>query len=202
MGESIEVLEDRCNELLKDDFVIASAILNPMKVCPSIDKEGGLVTTSPDCPPFDDAKSALINLYKLHVGRFSVKPSTELQDSVLEPIFESELSRLKTQMYNPSETVLEFWSRFCPLLPHLHIVASILSCIKPSSVDCERIFSRAKKFMRPDRCRLEPTSLDKCLFLQANSTYFEKSLRLVSPNWRLKTLDETDDNEDEDEDED
>ena len=56
--------------------------------------------------------------------------------------------------------------------------------------------------MRPDRCRLEPTSLDKCLFLQANSTYFENSLRLVSPNWRLKTLDETDDNENEDEDED
>ena len=48
MGESIQVLEDRCNELLKDDFVIASAILNPMKVCPSIDIEMAITTNSAD----------------------------------------------------------------------------------------------------------------------------------------------------------
>ena len=190
MGKCTDALEERCDELLPDEFIVVSAVLNPLRVCPSLNPEGTLEPSNEDCPAFDDAKEALVNLYNLFIDRSEDQPSTIRETEFIEPILLSELTLLKTQMYNKSETVLEFWCRLRPMLPHLYIVASVLNCIRPTSVDCERVFSRAKKFMRPDRCRMEPTTLDTCLFLQSNVTYSKLAMKQVSLKWRLKTLDE------------
>ena len=53
MNESTEPLENRFNELLKDKFVISSPILNPLKVCPSLNELNTLEPSSVDCPTFD-----------------------------------------------------------------------------------------------------------------------------------------------------
>ena len=180
LQENISVLTTRCNELLLDSYVITSALLNPSQICAIVFEDS--IITRTNNPLLSEGIEFMKTTYLQFHSFFEDHPNTS--EDLLKAKLEVEHATFKTQLYNSEETISQFWKRLKPMTPHLFIVAHVFSCIRPTSVDCERIFSKAKRFMRPDRCRMEPSTLDTCLFLQNNSLYFERALKTVAKNWR------------------
>ena len=45
--------------------------------------------------------------------------------------------------------------------------------IKPTSVECESVFSKAAKFMSKTRCSMKMSTMDMCISLNINYDLFE-----------------------------
>lgn len=183
MGEDFSIVKRRCDELLTDEFVIASCLLNPKAICPVV-VNGALRTKSTSVPSLDygiNVMKSLFNKYKIHFEHSPVTSEYEIDIKM-----RNEHQIISSQCYNDQETSTQFWTRLKCVAPHLYIVATLFSCIRPSSVACERVFSKAKKYMRPDRCRLEPSTLDTLLFLKNNESLFLDAVAKRKLTWKLK----------------
>ena len=82
------------------------------------------------------------------------------------------------------ECAFEWWEEHKFMYPLLHLVASMMLIIKPSSVQCERIFSKCARFLTKYRAALEVGTLDSCVFLDRSPFLFEKALDVVSRKWK------------------
>ena len=57
--------------------------------------------------------------------------------------------------------------------------------IKPTSVECESVFSKAAKFMSKTRGSMEMSTMDMCISLNNNYDLFEIALNKHCEDWRI-----------------
>ncbi|XP_063765467.1 zinc finger BED domain-containing protein 4-like [Eleginops maclovinus] len=67
-----------------------------------------------------------------------------------------------------NEDPLEYWVKHKHVYPHLFVLARNLLCIPASSVPCERVFSKAGEIVSKKRNRLNPSTVEKIVFLNKN----------------------------------
>ena len=84
-----------------------------------------------------------------------------------------------------NEQIILWWyvNRF--EFPHLYIVSVAMLSIKPTSVTCESVFSKAAKLMSKHRCAMEMSTMDMCIALNSNYDLFEVALSKHSDSWRI-----------------
>ncbi|KAG9272805.1 zinc finger BED domain-containing protein 4-like isoform X1 [Astyanax mexicanus] len=67
-----------------------------------------------------------------------------------------------------TEDPLRFWASQKNVYPHLYHLALEFLCTPASSVPCERIFSKAGEVVTKKRNQLNPSTVEKILFLNKN----------------------------------
>ena len=80
--------------------------------------------------------------------------------------------------------VFQWWHQNREEFPCLYVVAYVMMLIKPSSTECERIFSKCARFMTKYRATMEPDTMDRLVFCNGNPFMFERALKEMGQNWR------------------
>ena len=89
-----------------------------------------------------------------------------------------------TQKIKSDVNVFQCWEENRLEYPHLYVVAYVMLLIKPSSTECERVFSKCARFINKFRCAMVPDTLDRLVFLAGNSYFFERASKNLGQNWK------------------
>ena len=67
-----------------------------------------------------------------------------------------------------SEDPLLYWKNHQAVYPHLFKLAKVFLCMPASSVPCERVFSKCGEIVSKKRNRLNPSTVEKIMYLNKN----------------------------------
>lgn len=132
----------------------------------------------------DDFPTVAIDMFSEEL-----QSNTSIYLVAIMPTLLVEYASYSQEIVHPQKCAFEWWEEHKFMYPLLHLVASMMLIIKPSSVQCERIFSKCARFLTKYRAALEVGTLDSCVFLDRSLFYLKKHLMLYPKSGKetLKT---------------
>lgn len=131
------------------------------------------IATSPTSPA--EQKQLSNNQYKVHQGTARIKLVRRLiamrQTTISE--VEDELRKYKMEI-EPIDDILDYWKSHETVFPNLPSIAKVLLCKPATSAKSESSFSVAGSLIRQKRSSIDPTRVEKVLFLHDNYDIFKQ----------------------------
>ena len=200
----------RFKELLDDEYIISSAALNPQYALRILKRKKSTTAKTFNQPDIKLAIPVFIKIFKKFGSIVEVEDNLEplssseedilllvasdTTDAILKKTFKDEYKIFMTFTYeqdvstvkqHTSDVVNKWWYDHRFEIPHLYVVATALLTIKPTSVECESVFSKSSRFMSKGGCAMEPTTMDNCVFLYNNMDLFLNALKDRSIAWKM-----------------
>ena len=133
---------------------------------PSSSPHSDEIVMSSSCPPFK--KSALEEI-------FADTDEEDMEVTGVQTTATVELISKEVGDYRSIKRIqfdanpLEFWQTLSERFPHLTPLALKCMCIQASSVASERVFSTAGDTLTCERSTMNPSKVDKAIFLKKNA---------------------------------